>query len=52
MPCWPDTACVSVYSTDNSNKVSKYNTVKAEIFDGVIFSVFSKIGGSVEGNFR
>ena len=27
-------------------------TVKAEIFGGVIFSVFSKIGGSSEGNFR
>ena len=27
-------------------------TVKAEIFGGVIFSVFSKIGGSVAGNFR
>ena len=26
-------------------------TVTAEIFGGVIFSVFSEIGGSVEGNF-
>ena len=31
---------------------SAADNVKAEIFGGVIFSVFSKIGGSVEGNFR
>ena len=30
----------------------RWCTVKAEIFGGVIFSVFSNIGGSVEGNFR
>ena len=41
------THCLHVCS-----RVYVRDTVKAEIFGGVIFSVFAKIGGSVAGNFR